>query len=187
MNSVKMRIGCKQCNGHYVIREGTYGVFGGCSNYPKCKSTIKLYEFVQELLRIQGVNIYKWDKACWKCNKVTPVYSYYLSKQLANLEGFPADCFGTIGLGDILSIDELLEKDIPTIRKRYSKTVGYSYTANSCVHCGAIQGRNYVVDDPHEILHELWYGGMEKYFFKTIKPEINAAITKDLKEIFATS
>ena len=28
---------CPKCNGKLVIREGKYGKFYGCSNYPKCK------------------------------------------------------------------------------------------------------------------------------------------------------
>ena len=36
-------IKCKQCNdGKYVIRSSEYSNFAGCSNYPKCKSTITI-------------------------------------------------------------------------------------------------------------------------------------------------
>lgn len=185
MENRKMRIKCKNCDGHYVVREGIYGTFGGCSNFPKCKSTIKLYEFVQEMLQERGINIYKWDKVCWKCHKPTPVYSYYLSYQITELEGFPTGCFGIIGIGDINSIDEQMSKEFPTIKKSYSRTVGYSYMANTCEHCAAIQGKNYVVDDPHEIMQELFYGGMEKYFFKTMKVEVTPAFSKELKEVFS--
>ena len=30
---------CPQCGGQLVLREGRYGSFYGCSNYPKCKFT----------------------------------------------------------------------------------------------------------------------------------------------------
>jgi ssDNA-binding Zn-finger/Zn-ribbon topoisomerase 1 len=30
---------CPQCGGHLIEREGKYGSFFGCSNYPKCKYT----------------------------------------------------------------------------------------------------------------------------------------------------
>lgn len=30
---------CPQCNGHLVLRRGKYGLFYGCSNYPKCRYT----------------------------------------------------------------------------------------------------------------------------------------------------
>lgn len=34
---------CKEfkCSGHMILREGKYGKFLGCSNYPKCTETLK--------------------------------------------------------------------------------------------------------------------------------------------------
>lgn len=32
---------CPECGGHLVERKGRYGRFYGCSNYPKCRYTIK--------------------------------------------------------------------------------------------------------------------------------------------------
>ena len=32
---------CPRCGGELVLRQGQYGSFYGCSNYPKCKFTIK--------------------------------------------------------------------------------------------------------------------------------------------------
>ncbi|MDA3802504.1 MAG: restriction endonuclease [Patescibacteria group bacterium] len=32
---------CPMCNGYLILREGNYGKFYGCSNYPKCKYTKK--------------------------------------------------------------------------------------------------------------------------------------------------
>ena len=32
---------CPRCGGRLVLRQGQYGSFYGCSNYPKCKFTIK--------------------------------------------------------------------------------------------------------------------------------------------------
>jgi len=32
---------CPWCNGTLILRQGKYGTFEGCSNYPKCKFTIK--------------------------------------------------------------------------------------------------------------------------------------------------
>ncbi|NNT71696.1 NERD domain-containing protein [Flavobacterium sp. IMCC34852] len=33
---------CPQCGGRLILREGKFGDFLGCSNYPKCTQTIKL-------------------------------------------------------------------------------------------------------------------------------------------------
>lgn len=35
---------CIKCNGKLVKREGPYGEFYGCSNFPKCKYKIKIYK-----------------------------------------------------------------------------------------------------------------------------------------------
>jgi ssDNA-binding Zn-finger/Zn-ribbon topoisomerase 1 len=32
---------CPRCGGRLVKRQGKYGSFYGCSNYPKCKYTLK--------------------------------------------------------------------------------------------------------------------------------------------------
>lgn len=184
MESAKVKIKCKNCDGFYVVREGQYGTFGGCSTFPKCRSTIKLYQFVTEMLKMQGMNIYKWERICWKCKRTTNVYSYFLNYQLKQVESFPDDFLPMIGLGDIETLDEEMARQIPAITMSYSMTVGYNYMANTCKHCGAIQGKNFVVDDPHEILGELWYGGMEKYLYKTIYPQMTPELDNELKELF---
>ena len=33
---------CPRCHGQLVVREGSYGQFIGCSNYPKCKYTLNI-------------------------------------------------------------------------------------------------------------------------------------------------
>ena len=33
---------CPWCGGKLVVRQGKYGIFIGCSNYPKCHYTEKL-------------------------------------------------------------------------------------------------------------------------------------------------
>lgn len=38
-NSIKQSI-CPRCGGNLILRQGKYGSFYGCSNYPKCKFTI---------------------------------------------------------------------------------------------------------------------------------------------------
>jgi ssDNA-binding Zn-finger/Zn-ribbon topoisomerase 1 len=32
---------CPRCGGHLIRRQGKYGAFYGCSNYPKCKYIAK--------------------------------------------------------------------------------------------------------------------------------------------------
>lgn len=179
-----MRIKCKQCDGFYKLREGRFGVFAGCSNYPHCRSTLQLYELAQAFIQAYGLKIYCWERVCWKCGKATPVYSYFLDYELEEVDEFLGS-YGPIGLGDLQYVDQILVKEIATIQLRYSKTTRSAYMANTCVHCGALQGRNYVVNDPHEIIEALWHTrAMDKYLCKTIRVEDSTPLLPDLKRIF---
>lgn len=180
-----MEIRCRQCNGHYELRAGKFGVFAGCSNYPRCRSTIELSEIVQTFIQERGIHIYRWDKTCWKCGKSTPVYSYYLDYELEELDESLRSC-GTVGLGDLDYIDQLLAREIPSIQMRYSNTTQSKYMANTCLHCGALQGRNSVVEDPHEIIGELWHDrDMGKYLHKTFHLNNIDSLLPDLRRIYS--
>jgi hypothetical protein len=57
--------------------------------------------------------------------------------------------------------------------------------ANICEHCGALQGKHYVVDDPHEIIPELWHNcGMEKFLFTHLKIKDVTPLAEDIKSLF---
>lgn len=177
---------CNNCNGHYKVREGKYGIFAGCSNYPSCKSTLNLVDLVLQYIRTYGLNIYRWSKECYKCGNETQVYSYYLDYDLADLDELFSMGGPTVGLGDLDYVDEMLSKQIPSIQMRYSNTTKLKYMANTCEHCGALQGKNYVVDDPHEIIGELWHDrGMNKFLFQTIKFEDTTPLKNDIRRIYS--
>jgi DNA polymerase-3 subunit epsilon len=42
-----MTIQCKQCSGYYKLRKGKFGEFYGCSNYPRCRSTMRVEEYLR--------------------------------------------------------------------------------------------------------------------------------------------
>ena len=181
-----VRISCDNCNGYYKIREGKYGVFAGCSNYPSCKSTLNLPDLVLKYIQNYGLNIYRWEKECYKCKKKTPVYSYYLDYDLVDLDELFSMGGPTVGLGDLCYVDELLSKQIPTIQLRYSNTTKSKYMANTCEHCGALQGRNYVVDDPHEIIGELWHDrDMGKFHYTNIQIKNITPLKIEIKQLYA--
>ena len=181
-----MKIRCRQCAGYYKVRDGKFGVFAGCSNYPACRSTLKLHELVMAYIQEKGIRIYRWNKVCWKCGKETPVYSYYLGYELEELDEYLGS-FGMVGLGELPCVDQILEKEIPSIQPRYSNTIKSRYTANTCIHCGAMQGRNYVVEDPHEIMDELmFHHDMEKYYDRTIRMEDYSPLIPYLRSIYST-
>lgn len=153
---------CESCYEDYVIREGKEILFFGCSNFPDCKKTSSLTEIIYDFFSIVGVNVYKWKRKCWKCNEETDVYSYFLNYELRFIDDYleNTSCFG---LGDIKSLDEVLAGIIPSIKKRRYDTSNY------CIHCDAIQGKNYVVIDPHEIYGELFHEHtMNKFFYVNI-------------------
>lgn len=181
-------IKCKSCGGNYVIRDGKYSVFAGCSNYPKCKSTIKLQDLALEYIINNGLNIYRWQRVCWKCHKYTEIYSYFpmcdFNKIGSDLEQYSVG----IGIGDITYFDEKLMSRYPTIKIKYSSVVKASYPANTCKHCGAMQGRNYVVEDPDVIFNDLYsenpYDNMKKYLFDHIECKSTEEIKEDINYLF---
>ena len=52
-----------------MLRSSDYGEFGGCTNFPKCKSKLSKSKFMLSFIKENGINIYKWEKKCWKCGK----------------------------------------------------------------------------------------------------------------------
>ena len=182
-----MKIKCKACDGHYKVRESQYGLFGGCSRFPDCKSKIKIPDLVFEFLSNRGIDIYRWEKECYKCRNTTLVYSYFLYYSLEELDNIFAMMHG-LGLGDISWLDNFLIKNVETIKTCFSKTTQSSYVANICVHCGALQGRNYVVDDPHEIMRDLFHDhSMDKYLYKTISITNNhSELLSDLRKVLGS-
>lgn len=133
-----------------------------------------LLEEIKSLIRENGIAIYAWKRECYKCHKETTVYSYYIIHDLKKVlwGNFGLDQCPEIGLGYIPALDKLVAEHFPAaaIRQRYSNSEGESYFANGCSHCDCLQGRYYVVDDPHEIIDDLWDddGNMEKYLVETI-------------------
>ncbi|MBC1802176.1 topoisomerase DNA-binding C4 zinc finger domain-containing protein [Listeria booriae] len=182
-----MEILCKvkTCTGHYIVRDGKFGVFAGCSEFPKCKSSMKIPELVENFIKEKGIKIYCWGKICWKCSKTTPVISYFLNYELEELDSY-LGMLGPIGLADLESVDRLLEQVIPSIKECYSYTTKSTYIANTCEHCGSLQGRNYVVDDPHEIITDLWHNhDMEKYLYGVLSVEEVGDLSHDLRRIYS--
>lgn len=50
---------CLKCNqGNMIIRDGQYGLFATCDNFPKCRNMMKLNKFLYNVLRKDGIYIY---------------------------------------------------------------------------------------------------------------------------------
>ncbi|MDR5591126.1 topoisomerase DNA-binding C4 zinc finger domain-containing protein [Christiangramia sp. SM2212] len=181
-----MKIQCKSCSGHYTLRTGKYGEFGGCSNYPNCTATIKLHDLVFQFFIEEGIQVFKWQKVCYGCKKKTDVYSYFLFYQLEKLDESYSAAYG-LGVGDVPWIDSYLKNNISTVKDCYSKIINSTYTANTCQHCGRLQGKNYVVDDPHEIFTELFHEkSMNKFFHSRITvKETDIELRNEFHTIFS--
>lgn len=164
----ELKIKCPKCNGYLLLRSGKYGDFVGCSNFPNCRNSMSINNLIYLFYKQYGFNLYGWNIKCWKCGKETKVYSYFPLYDLS----FCDEHFGYYagkGLGDLPSIDKYLIENYKNIKVKYSYTTKTSYTANVCEHCGSLQGRNYVVDDPHEIMGSLYHNkDMEQYFIENI-------------------
>lgn len=178
-------IACKSCSGIYDVDWYDEKTFVRCSNYPKCKSTLSLTDFILEYLKKYGLKIYRWEKICYKCKKTTYVYSYYLNYELEYLSLYFQAYGNNVGLGDLNYVDNILKNQIDTIKMCYSNTTHSSYIANTCQHCGALQGKYYVVDDPHEILNELWHEhSMTKFLFKHLNFDDVSPLRNDIENIY---
>jgi len=79
---------CEQCGAVLEVREGRYGFFLGCPNFPSCKYTKRLPKIVKR----------KTDKNCPECGK--PLYLVYSNKEPVLLcSGYP-NCKGRFIFGD---------------------------------------------------------------------------------------
>lgn len=178
-------IPCDKCNGKYEFRLGKYGFFAGCSRYPQCQSKLKITAYVLKYIELNGIRIYRWNKKCYKCGNITSVYSYYLSYELENFDEYVFGTCASVGLGDIKYVDTILSSKISTIKPSYSYTTNTKYMANTCEHCGALQGRNYVVDDPDEIFDELYFTkNMDKYLYAILRIGDVSKISRDIKRLY---
>lgn len=110
---------------------------GTCQN---CKRKLfsEPYQIIaKELSTLNGISIFKWSKKCWKCRRETPIITYDLTIQ--GVMGF--------SIGAIEKLDKTLMQKYPFVRKTFSKTMGCEVIANTCVHCGSLQGNWFVGED----------------------------------------
>ncbi len=75
-------------------------------------------EIVEEIHSLKEMEIYKWERCCWKCEKKTPRVSYYIEVNF------------NYHIGDIQKIDEILMKKYHFINKKFSYTQGEKVIAS---------------------------------------------------------
>jgi hypothetical protein len=90
---------------------------------------------IEGLKKLKEIPIFKWEKDCWSCHKSTPVVSYNF---------FAAY---DLKIGDVPKLDEELIKKYAFVKRVFSKTMKEEVIANTCIHCGALQGNWYIMED----------------------------------------
>lgn len=147
----------------YFTVETIHGTSILCKNFPKCTNYLRPSVAACMQLNKRGLEVYSWERECYRCHKITRVYTYFLDYQLK----CPNMHFRRIGLGDIPELDKLMIQKYNTIKTCFTKRTEYRYknATNTCEHCGAVQGYFYVVEDPHEANIEFEH---KKYLYETI-------------------
>lgn len=133
---------CEACGGYYVHRYSKYGPFFGCSNYPDCRNTKTIAGLSYMLLQQNGIDIYEDSHVCWKCGRVIKLRSYFpqIDFLLADPVFSKLYDFSIVRLSIADTLDAYLSQKYANIQMRYSKKAGFSYMANTCPHCGSLQG-----------------------------------------------
>lgn len=159
-------LNCKECNGKYILRDGKYGLFYGCSNYPKCHSTRSIADLTYSILLENGLAIYEFEIECWKCHKTIKIISYFPYFDFCSIDSnlIKIDQLSIIRLSVLDGIDKILEDDYSHVKKVYSKKAGFSYVANTCQHCGALQGSTMTLQNVFEKLNEAFKTKSVKQF-----------------------
>ena len=98
---------------------------------------------LEELSGLKEIPIYKWIRTCWSCEKKTTVVSYNFA------------VFNSHHIGSITKLDEALAEKYSFVKKVYSKTMGREVIANTCIHCGSLQGNWFVMEDLLELPYEV--------------------------------
>ncbi len=147
---------CPECGGKMVLRRGTYGVFFGCSHFPRCRCTMPLAEGTFRLLQPNGMALYAVSRPCWKCGQPLRVRSYFPYFDL--LQWLPGaeellQPLEAIRLSIFPQLDAYLERHCDNIAERYSKKAGFSYVANLCPRCDMLQGSQMTLNEVCAALH----------------------------------
>lgn len=177
---------CKKCDGKYKLRNGKFGLFYGCSNFPKCKSTNSIADFTYDILLENGIAIYELEIECWKCHKPIKIISYFPYFDFCTIDPdlLKIDKLSIIRLSVLEKVDEKLQNDYIHVKKTYSKKAGYSYVANTCQHCGALQGSTISLQNVFEKLNEAFkMKGVNQYITKRLVIDENVLSREEWRQV----
>lgn len=153
---------CPKCGGTLIVRNGKYGEFLGCNNFPKCKFSKDIQsELPIEELSVsisKYVSIISGEQICFKCRKKTRVSGLgllnedtkFLTEANLKILDYGFDIYVVPWSKIINQFDDTFKiylRDNYGIERKFSRTIGESYYANTCKHCKVIQGDNFVYMD----------------------------------------
>jgi hypothetical protein len=98
---------------------------------------------VDNLSQLKEIKIYKWENYCWKCKKMTPRVSYSFEYKY------------DYSIEEIHKLDEILLKEYPFVKRIYSKTLEEEVIANTCIHCGSLQGNCFIREELLGLSYEI--------------------------------
>ncbi|MEE9379670.1 MAG: HNH endonuclease [Candidatus Lokiarchaeia archaeon] len=110
-------------------------------------------EISEELHTLKDIEIYKWERKCWKCGEKTPRVSYFFNA------GFD------YRIGEIEKLDKILMEMYLFLSKTFSKTMEQEVIANICVHCSSLQGNWFIGE---EIMLDIIYQGLDNFVDKIL-------------------
>lgn len=99
-------------------------------------------DLARELTAAKEIPVYKWSKECYNCGKETPIVSYDFAVNY------------NYHLGDIDRLDRAIMQRYSFVKRVFSKTRNQQVIANTCMHCGALQGNFYIIEDLIELAED---------------------------------
>lgn len=161
-------IKCQTCDiGLLELKNEEQTMVVKCNNLEQCHYVVPLEEFIFKFFQQNGIRIYKWEKQCWKCQKVINIYAYFPSYQLKQVLNNFNFHFGGPGL--FPTLDEYLKSNYQTISDYFSKKFNKTFVVNNCIYCNVSQGKYLTVENPYEILDDMKKNKLdEKYLDKII-------------------
>lgn len=167
---------CPSCGGPMVLRRGKYGLFFGCGMFPKCRGTLSVADGTYALLQRDGLALYRFNRPCWKCAAPLELKSYFPLldfKQSAPDLAEKLKALYVIRLSTLPALDDYLAEQYEQLQERFSKQAGFSYVANICPHCNALQGSLMTLSHVYDALDALPVEKLQKSVF--IRVAVNEA------------
>jgi hypothetical protein len=110
----------------------------------------------QEILKLYGpIKLARSQAQCWKCKQVTPVAAIIAAaiEEFEDGKGFgkhdePTFVYEVESEDMPDALQSVLSRLAPNYKPIYSRTAGFTQWANTCIHCGSLQGAFFMHMEP---------------------------------------